>query len=178
MKLIYIGGKVWPHFKITSKLALGTCVSCCSLSYSVRSLVFPGLFLLTEVIWTRKSSFQWNWQHCLLGNVSGRTACATPWCINTLWCRTRVETKCNIGFNFLQCNSFKTLIKNFNRTANKHCEADLKSVLSAHDMHQNKRVCVCLSNTWVIDYVLESVCVWLSLQGNYWVCFRLTVFVC
>lgn len=91
-------------------------------------------------------------------------------------CDVRVETKCNICFNFLQCNSFKTLIKNFNRTANKHCEADLKSVLSAHDMHQNK--CVCLSNTWVIDYVLESVCIWLSLQGNYWVYFRLTVFVC
>lgn len=39
-------------------------------------------------------------------------------------------------------------------------EAELKSALSAQDMHQNKcvNVCVWLSNTWVIDYVLGSVC--------------------
>lgn len=150
VKLIYIDGEVWPYLtKLTSKLVLETCVSCFSFSYSVRSLVFPGLFLLTEVVWTCKSSFQWNWQHCLLGSVSGQTACATPWCINALMSK-RVETKCNICFNFLQCNSFKTLIKNFNRTANKHCEADLKSVLSAHDMHQNKCVCVWVIREWLI----------------------------
>lgn len=87
VKLIYIGGEVWPYLtKLTSKLALETCVSCFSFSYSVRSLVFPGLFLLTEVVWTCRSSFQWNWQHCLLVAFQDRQPVLHPDAL-THWCR-------------------------------------------------------------------------------------------